>query len=104
MLQTGKRTGLYCADCEAWVQWLTKKADIREAYHRFIQKDDLRGKAIKKIIRYGGITSIRCEKCDCLLYTSNVDMPRGQFDLIDANFCPKCGVEFVDDHKNFSKK
>lgn len=104
VMQSKTRTGLYCSDCGAFIQWLTRRNDIKEAYNLFIHKKEIRGKAIKRIIKYGGITTIRCEKCDCLLYTSNVEAPCGQFDLIDAKYCPKCGVEFVDNHKDFSKK
>ena len=104
VLQSGDRTGVYSAECGAWVRWLKRKVDVREAYSHIIQEEDIRGKAVKRIVKYGRLTTIRCEKCDCLLYSSNVGAPLGQFDLIDASYCPKCGVEFIDEHKTFSKK
>ena len=103
VLQSNKKTGLYCSKCGALIQWLTRAIDIRDAYNLLINNNDIRGKAIKRVIKYGGTTTIRCEKCGCLLFTSNVEVPCGQFDLIDAKYCPKCGVEFVNDHKEFSK-
>lgn len=102
--QSNTKTGLYCSDCGALVQWLKRKVDIREAYNILLNNNDVRGKAIKKVVKYGRTTTIRCEKCNCLLFTSSVGVPYGQFDLIDAKFCPNCGVEFVDDHKDFLKK
>jgi len=101
--QSGTRTGLYCSDCNAWLQWLTRKGEIREAYQLLIGKNDIRGRAIKRVIKYGNVTSIRCEKCNCLLYSSNAEKPYGQFDLINACYCPKCGVEFVEEQKNFRR-
>lgn len=104
VLQVGEHTGLYCRDCGAWVRWLKTGREVRDAYSRYISLDEVRGKAIKKVFKSGRTTLIRCEKCNCLLYSSNVNKPVGQFDLIDASFCPKCGREFVEAHKNFSKK
>ena len=104
VLQVNSKTGLYCAECKSFIRWLNRKIDVREAYERLIPKDAVVGKAIKKIIKYGRTTTIRCEKCDCLLFSSNETRPAGQFDLIDAKFCPNCGVEFIDEHKNLYKK
>ena len=103
VLQVGKYTGLYCRDCGAWVRWLKTRKEVRDAYNRYITPDEVRGRAIKKVERFGRTTLIRCEKCNCLLYSSNVNKPAGQFDLINASFCPQCGVEFVDVHKKISK-
>ena len=51
--------------------------------------------AYKRIGRTGKDTFIRCSECNCQLYHSAAPKPVGQFDLIDAKFCPKCGKKFV---------
>lgn len=91
-------------ECKSLVRWLNSKIEVRDAYEQLIDKESIVGRAIKKIIKYGRTTTIRCEKCNCLLYSSNADPPAGQFDLIDASFCPNCGAEFVESQKKLSKK
>lgn len=103
VMQTSQKTGLYCAKCGAFDRWLNRKSDVKEAFNLLISREDARGKAIKRVTKYGGNTVIRCEKCDCQLYSAAAPRPLGQFDLLDANFCPKCGVEFVDPQKNLKK-
>lgn len=51
-------------------------------------------RAKKRMARYAGNTIIKCSECGCLLYRSNAQKPEGQFDLINAVFCPLCGREF----------
>ena len=104
VLHVNSRTGLYCMECKSLVRWLNSKIEVRDAYEQLIDKESIVGRAIKKIIKYGRTTTIRCEKCNCLLYSSNADPPAGQFDLIDASFCPNCGAEFVESQKILSKK
>lgn len=103
VMQHGYKTGLYCAECGTWDRWLTSRDDVWKAYNTLVTTEDIRGKAIKKYSKYGGNTIIRCEKCDCQLYSAIAPKPLGQFDLLNANFCPKCGVEFVDSQKKFRK-
>ena len=41
---------------------------------------------------------MNCEKCGCLLYDSTSPKVEGQFDLVNAIYCPKCGsphLQFV---------
>ena len=103
VLRTNKKTGLFCTKCGTRVRWLNSNKEISEAYQRTIQPEEVRGKAIKMIVKFGRITNIKCEKCGCLLYSSGAEKPLGQFDLIGANYCPQCGSEFVESQKQMAK-
>lgn len=101
--QTKQRTGLYCVECSKWLQWLWSGKEIKKAYDDMFVAGDLEGKGYKKIFKYGGNTTIRCSTCNCLLYSSKAGEPIGQFDLINAKFCPNCGLEFVKQQQILSK-
>lgn len=104
VIQCKSKTGLFCTSCGTRLRWLTTRKAVEEAYEHTLNSEDLRCRAIKKIIHIGKTTIIRCEKCDCQLYSSGAYKPLGQFDLIDANFCPVCGAEFVEAHKSISSQ
>lgn len=90
---SSRRIGLYCAKCQSWICWVTysKMCDI---YKRGDESHDDRVSK-KKILKRSGITTMRCSKCDCLLYNSCKPKVQGQFDLVNAKFCPKCGRELL---------
>lgn len=92
--QAHKRTGLYCKDCGAWIQWVTYR-EAQRMHDHLKKKGFADNKAFKRVCRSGTHTIIRCSECDTQLYHTNAPAPVGQFDLIDAVFCPKCGKEFV---------
>ena len=93
--QANTRTGLYCADCGAWIQWLTYRETMR-AYEYMKNNDMLPDDvAYKRCGRFGNSTIVKCSNCGCQLFHSTAPKPIGQFDLIDADFCPSCGRKFV---------
>ena len=93
--QSGKRVGLYCSDCGAWLEWLTYDG-MQRAYKHLKDSGLLpEGVAFKQIGRFHGGTIVRCSECRCQLSHSQAPIPTGQFNLIDAKFCPQCGKEFV---------
>lgn len=93
--QANKRTGLYCRDCGAWIQWLTYRETLR-MYDHMNKKGLLPSdRAFKRVGRFGIHTIVKCSNCKCQLYNSGAPNPIGQFNLIDALFCPKCGLKFI---------
>lgn len=89
-IPSGRRMGVYCAECNEWIAW-TSYRKMREIYSA-IDENSLNDKvAIRKIFKKRGITTMRCSKCDCLLYDSSTPKIQGQFDLVNAKFCPRCG-------------
>lgn len=87
----GRRSGVYCADCDKFICWVEYE-EVRELYNKKIEESCLDDTvAQKKILKRSGITTMRCSKCDCLLYNSCKPKVRSQFDLVNAKFCPKCG-------------
>ena len=91
---SGRRIGLYCNDCNTWICWTTY-AKMRDIY-KTKDESELNDKvALKKIFKRSGITTMRCSKCDCLLYNSCKPKAQGQFNLVNAKFCPKCGRELL---------
>lgn len=91
--QAGKQTGIYCKDCGAWIQWLTQK-QIREVYKKIKEENDGNGKVFRHFVRRDdGTTIVKCSGCNCQLYNSMAPEPIGQFNLLNAKYCPKCGAE-----------
>lgn len=93
--QANKRTGMYCTDCGAWIQWLTYRETLRTYDH--MEKKNLipKDKAYKRSGRFKASTIVKCSNCGCQLFHSDSPKPLGQFDLIDAKYCPLCGREFA---------
>ena len=90
----GRRMGVYCADCNTWITWCTYK--IAQSIYEEMKSQPLNDKvALRKIAKRTGITTMRCSKCDCLLYNSSFPKVLGQFDLVNARFCPTCGRELL---------
>ena len=92
--QAGKHTGLYCSKCNAWIKWLSKP-EVKEAYEYIKKSYDDKKVSFRTFHKRNGATVIRCSECGCQLYHSNMPKPQGQFDLIDAKFCPLCGLELI---------
>lgn len=92
--QVNARTGAYCAECGAWVKWISGY-EISDAYKTHFEKPENRDKVTRVFTKRNGITTIRCSVCKCQLYNSHAPEPIGQFNLLYAKFCPKCGCEFI---------
>jgi len=86
--------GVYCLDCGAWIAW-AKYSEMIEIYKN-ISDDELNDRLAKrKIYKRSGITNMKCSKCHCLLYDSRYPKTIGQFNLVDAKYCPRCGRELI---------
>lgn len=55
---------------------------------------------VEKDIKYDmGVKEIFCPICKCCLYdgfAQNANVRNNAFKLVNAKFCPQCGVEFMD--------
>lgn len=94
--QVNQHTGLYCRDCGAWQKWVNKRTEVSEiqAYiSEHIEANDNR--AERNFYKRNGTTTIKCSNCNCLLHTSGMQIPQGQFNLLEAKFCPQCGAELI---------
>ena len=90
----GARQGVYCADCNKWICWTTFRK--MKEIHANLDSDDLNDDvSLRKITKKNKITKMSCEKCGCLLYNSNYPKVEGQFDLVNAIYCPKCGRKLI---------
>ena len=86
--------GVYCAECNTWICWTIYKK-MKEIYKQ-IDNDSLNDDvSIRKTKTRNGITKMNCEKCGCLLYDSTSPKVEGQFDLVNAIYCPKCGRKLI---------
>ncbi len=90
----GRRMGVYCADCDNWIAWTTysKMCEIYKTLDEASLNDRI---SPRKIFKKNGVTKMLCSKCNCLLYNSCVPKQKGQFDLVNAKYCPKCGRELI---------
>ena len=91
---SSRRIELYCADCDAWICWTTY-AKMCELYKKKDDSDLNDKVALKKILKKNRIITMRCSKCDCLLYNSTKPKVQYRFNLVNAKFCPQCGREFI---------
>lgn len=92
--------GIYCSNCNEWIAWTTYQKML-EMYGRREEEnleDDL---SLRKINKYDGVTTMRCSKCNCVLYNSSESKAKRQgfaihsFDLVNANYCPNCGRRLI---------
>lgn len=94
--QVNSSTGLYCRDCGAWQKWLFARKEIAEIQSYIknnLEPNDNR--AERCFIKRKNITTIKCARCNTLLHTSGTPTPQGQFNLLYAVYCPKCGAELI---------
>ena len=91
---SGNRTGAYCRKCGAWIKWMSYE-EIQKYYRKFKETKDSDNKAYKTTRKLNGHTIIKCSNCDTQLYNSGAGAPQGQFNLINAKYCPNCGMEFI---------
>lgn len=91
----GSKIGTYCRACNSWIQWINYR-NIDYLY-RTLQNKGLipENASYKRIGKFKNAHLVRCSNCRCQLHHSGAPAPAGQFDLIDAKFCPQCGKEFL---------
>ena len=85
---------IYCLDCNSWICF-TKYKEMLEIYKQIEESELNDDIAIRRIFKRSGITRMNCSRCDCLLYSSSQPKILGQFDLVDAKFCPNCGRKLI---------
>lgn len=90
----GRRMGVYCADCNTWIAWTTYRNALK--LYGEIEEQNLNDDiSIRRITKRKGNTKMTCSKCGCLLYNSDFPKVLGQFNLVNAKFCPDCGRELI---------
>ncbi len=93
---SGRGMGVYCAECNAWICRTTYERMLE--LYKEIQKDpnNLNDNiSLRRIKRRNGVITMRCSKCDTLLFNSMYKGVNGQFDLVNAKYCPNCGRELI---------
>lgn len=92
---SGRRIGVYCTDCNTWICWTTysKMCELYEHKENELIDDSTAYKRISK--SKNRVITMQCSKCDCPLYDSSKPRIQYRFDLVNANFCPKCGRRFT---------
>ena len=90
----GRRMGVYCADCNTWIRFTTYKK-MKDIYNNLDEENLNDEVSVRRIKKLGNVTRMYCSKCQCLLYNSNYSKIEGQFDLVNANFCPRCGRKLI---------
>lgn len=98
------RTAIYCASCGKFNRWVTSTGEIKRLYSHLAEKGLIEHKGFKVFARFGDNVTIRCGECGCHLYATKAGEPEGQFDLINAAYCPQCGIEFIDEQKILKKE
>lgn len=93
-IPNGRRMGVYCADCNEWICWTTYR-NMCEIYKNIDEESLNDSVSIRRIFKRSGVTTMKCSKCNCLLYNSGTPRVRGQFDLVNAKFCPNCGRKLI---------
>jgi len=94
--QNNYKTSLYCGDCGSFIGFVKSVKEINEIQSEIKKEIDSREHVCRKFVKNKIGLFITCPKCGCQLYSSNAPEIIGQFNLIDAKFCPGCGVMFVD--------
>lgn len=92
---SGRKIGLYCADCNTWISWITY-SDICKIYEdkeNELLDDNVAFKRISKSKKR--VTTMQCSQCGCPLYDSSKPRVQYRFNLVNAKFCPKCGRQFI---------
>ena len=97
------RTAIYCMSCGKFQRWVYNTGDIKRLYSHLAEKGLIEHKGFKVFAKFGGNVTIRCGECGCHLYATKAKEPEGQFNLINAAYCPQCGIEFIDEQKIFKK-
>jgi len=93
-LPKNNRFGVYCAECNAWITWTTYNG-MRELMGELDENDLNDNLSPRYIKKYGQIITMKCKKCGCLLYDSSHPKSDGQFNLVNASYCPNCGRKLI---------
>lgn len=92
---SGGRYGAFCDDCGERITYIkyNELAEINKQYRESCgEKDNV---AFKSFRKYDTSVRMTCSNCGCLLYNSAFPKIKGQFNLVDAKFCPYCGKELI---------
>lgn len=91
---------IFCRNCHNKIGNVRSHTQVKEIikemkeYEKSLGEE---GKAFKVTTKYStGSVRIRCSNCRCLLFDSEYPEQGAQVKLINANYCPMCGKEFVE--------
>ena len=90
----GVQIKVYCAKCQSFIGFTSYKK-MKAIYKHLDEKDLSDSLSLRKIKKFSGVTKMTCSKCNCLLYNSLFPVVQGQFDLVNAKYCPNCGRELI---------
>ena len=91
---SGRRMSVHCADCNTWITWTTYRNAVK--IYDNLQEENLNDAvSVRKILKRKSNTKMTCSKCGCLLYNSDFPKVLGQYNLVNAKFCPECGRELI---------
>lgn len=91
---SGRRMAVYCANCETYICPTTYT--VAQSIYKEMNPEDLSDSlSMRKFRKCAGATVMECSRCGCLLYNSAFKKIEGQFDLVNARFCPDCGRKLV---------
>ena len=87
--------GVYCANCGERITYTTYNGmlEINERYRLTLKKSDKY--ALRNFRRYQNSIRMTCSNCGALLYNSSFPKIKGQFNLVNASYCPNCGKELI---------
>lgn len=91
---SGPTISVYCSRCRHKIA-NTTYAGMLAIYEKLKGTPLGEEFALKSVKKNGKVVRMNCSKCGCLLHNSSMPRPRGQFDLVDADYCPKCGRELL---------
>lgn len=91
----GGHPAVRCYSCHYFLGRLSKPDEASLLADHMID-DGAVGTAYRNIYTTDYGTMIRCSVCGCMLHESWHKSPKGQFDLIEAEYCPKCGSKFLE--------
>lgn len=83
-----------CLDCGSFIRNVKYKEmqEINREIDRQSQENPIEGKSSRRrIVRRNNMVKMFCGFCGSMLYSSEYPAPEGQFDLVNAVFCPECG-------------
>lgn len=90
----GRSMGVYCQDCGAWIANITY-TKMKDLYNKISKEDLGENAALRNIKKRNSVITMKCTNCGCLLFNSLFPHPQGQFNLLNAGFCPSCGKRLI---------
>ena len=71
------------------------KGICQDLYNKISKEDLGENAALRNIKKRNSVITMKCTNCGCLLFNSLFPHPQGQFNLLNAGFCPSCGKRLI---------